>query len=145
MSAASEHYGRLAAEARTAEASTTLLSSTPAWVFTFGAGQRLRSTNREGRSRLEGFGKHLGIGFRLDNRYVRIAGEHQEARAAMVAIFGQVWSSAYFAGPEADAMIAKYELVELDISGPLAELEHEAARNAYVNPGDDTVNGSWST
>jgi hypothetical protein len=85
------------------------------------------------------------IGFRLDNRYVRIEGEHNQARAIMFAIFGRVWSMEYEEGPKTDDMIAEYELLSLDISEPLAELEREAARNAYVNPGDDTVNGSWST
>jgi hypothetical protein len=92
-------------------------------VFTFGHGQRLRSTGSHGEL---GDGQ-LGIGWRLHNRYVRIVGTEAETRATMRAIFGEVWSMEYDAAdPKTDAMIAQWGMRELDISEPLAELARDA-------------------
>lgn len=93
-----------------------------AWIFTFGHGQRLRSTNRMGRADFEWHGgTDVGEGFRLHDRYVRIEGEHDVAHERMVAIFGPVWSMEYREGPETVEMIERYGLVELDITEPIGE------------------------
>lgn len=111
-----------------------------AWIFTFGHGQRLRSTTGQG---FAGDIERLGIGFRLDNRYVRIEADHTEARKTMFDIFGRIWSMEYEAGPNTDEMIDQYGLVELDISEPLAELQAEAARaGRSPDPVHDRLGGS---
>lgn len=89
------------------------------WIFTFGHGQRLRSTNAQGRADFAWNGKPVGEGFALHNRYVRIEGEHDDARAQMFAVFGQVWSMEYEEGPDTDEMIERFGLVELDIREPV--------------------------
>ena len=94
------------------------------WIFTFGNGQRLRSTNDRSVAShpLDG---EPGIGFRLDNRYVVIDADYAEARALMFAIFGQVWSFEYEAGPKTDDMITEYDLLALDIYEPLHEISQD--------------------
>jgi hypothetical protein len=80
------------------------------WYFTFGAGHRAHSALH--RARFEP--SEAGEGFRLDNRYVILHGTHDEARARMVKIFGQVWSGMY-SNPR-DAGVEEYGLTELVIA-----------------------------
>ena len=89
------------------------------WVFTFGDGQRARSTNRDG----DRVGS--GIGVPLRNRYVVIPGDCDIARLRMFAIFGAVWSMQY--ASRAEANTDRYGLVEWDISDALAELARDEA------------------
>lgn len=93
-----------------------------AWIFTFGPGQRLRSSDRAGRADLYWNGQPtVGEGFALHNRYVRIEGDHDQARTRMVAIFGPVWSMQYEEGPDTDEMLRGFRLVELDLTEPVGE------------------------
>jgi hypothetical protein len=75
------------------------------WIFTFGSGHR-------GHSHGSRVGHDLTAeGFRLDDRYVRIVGTYDSARAQMMRWFGQVWSMQY-ASPD-DAGVDDYKLTEL--------------------------------
>lgn len=98
---------------------------TDSWVFTFGSGQRLRSTSRRPGGDYPANDYHVGdgIGLPLDNRYVKIPGDFYTARRRMVAIFGDVWSFDY--PDEQSAGAARYGLVELDITEALAELDRD--------------------
>ena len=110
------------AEVKACAAEAPIVDLTEEWVFTFGSGQRLRSTNRDG----DMVGN--GIGVPLHNRYVVITGDYDTARRSMFAIFGQVWAMQY-ESREA-AMVAEYGSVELDITDALAELARDEAKTA---------------
>jgi hypothetical protein len=110
------------------------------FVFTFGAGMRLRSTTREA----TGAGGH---GIRLDGMFVAFrAANREEARDIMFAMFGRCWSFDY--APEEMVMVEgdkppvgtgvwrtaretagveRYGMRELDIGQALADLERERA------------------
>ena len=90
-----------------------------AWVFTFGHGQRLRSTSAAGRADSLGTDR-MGDGFALHNRYVRIESGHDVARARMYEVFGPVWSMEYLESDHTADMIDRFGLVELDITEPIA-------------------------
>src|SRR5258706_12171002 len=94
-----------------------------AWIFTFGHGQRLRSTSSAGRADYAWGGREhcIGDGFDLLGRYVRIEGEHDEARERMVQMFGPVWSMEYKDGPDTDDMIVQYGWIELSLTEPVGE------------------------
>lgn len=110
--------------------------STDEYVFTFGAGQRLRSTNRDG----SGAG---GYGINLDGRFVALqAADRAEAREIMFALFGSCWSFDYAPRQVAAAdrpltmvdMTARqlagvdlYGMRELDVTEALADLDRERA------------------
>ncbi len=79
------------------------------WIFTFGHGQRAHSHGSRVGHDLE------AEGFPLHNRYVRIAGTYEAARAEMVRMFGPVWSMQYQS--EAEAGVEEYRLTELVITG----------------------------
>lgn len=109
------------------------------WTFTFGADHR-----------------HPTTGERLSQCYVRVPGDIETSREAMLATFGRAWSNQY-PNPEA-ARAARYGLREIPFPGaaekavkqaPPAELDlREASRNgvyavadeiAKATPGGDGV------
>jgi hypothetical protein len=112
------------------------------FVFTFGAGQRLRSTSRDG----TGAG---GYGINLDGWFVAIQAEDRfEAREIMFALFGACWSFDYAPRSVAAAdrpltqvaMSARqlagvdlYRMRELDVTEALADLERERASMSPVD------------
>ena len=98
-----------------------MTAATQEWIFTFGHGQRLRSTSSAGHIGQASDDHILPLGLPLWNRYVAISAvTAAEARRLMVAIFGDVWSFDY-ASREA-AGVDEYGLVELDLSEVLAEI-----------------------
>lgn len=119
------------------------------FVFTFGAGMRLRSTTRKG----TGAG---GYGINLDGWFVAIrAADHREAREIMFALFGECWAFDYAprVWPVGDgrliettetaralAGVDRYGMRELDITEALAALDRE---RRYMSP-DDGPLISWS-
>jgi hypothetical protein len=127
----------------------TTVNETPdrtEFVFTFGAGMRLRSTTRNF-ERTTG-----GYGINLDGWYVAIrAVSYNEARDIMFALFGGCWSFQYepremvmlqgneppvgtgvFFSARETADVDKYGMRELDITEALADLDRE---RASMSPG----------
>jgi len=116
------------------------------FVFTFGAGQRLRSTSRDG----TGAG---GYGINLDGWYVAIQAEDRfEARDIMFALFGRCWAFDYgpteivmirgddppvptgvFDSARHNAGVDRFGMRELDITEALADLERERASMSPVD------------
>ena len=71
-------------------------SSDTEWIFTFGVGQVDEFTGRS-----------------MAGLYVKLRGDHEEARHAMVTMFGTGWAFQYPANhPDTKAMIEKYHLSE---------------------------------
>lgn len=96
------------------------MTDTREWYFTFGHGQH-----------------HPETGEHLVNRYVRITGTYQGARAEMFRLFGTRWAAQYATGAEAG--VGQFGLTELPLPDhplvvptPLNTSPDEGAEHQYL-------------
>lgn len=87
------------------------------WIFTFGSGQRYREES-------------------VSHRFVRIPGTYAEARAVMLAYFGNTWCGQYRSPEEAGT--AWYGLAELSLKGlvPLGGPEGDVDQYGLIEDGE---------